>query len=760
VTKSTICTLLGLCLWGASASAQIAPTLRFDIPDGGLATAIARFEAAAHVTVVVPDGVPVEALTSPGVSGVYTVEQALSQLLSGTMIGFRAGAPGIYSLEVRVSPTAVEVTAAPGPYKAETSSTATRTPTPLRDVPQTLLVVPRALLVDQNAQSVAEAVKSVPGVTVAQGEGNRDQLVLRGFSSPSDFFVNGVRDDQERFRDLYNVESLEVLQGPAAVLFGRGGAGGIVNLVTRQPVRGAASTVAFSLGSFDRKRATAQVGRSIGSRATMLVSAVGESSGGFRESFYLRRYGINPTVAVDVGRATTLTFSGEFLSDRRLADRGIPSQDGRPVAVPATQLFGSSSQNEARSGVNSATATVEHGFSGGLRLRNHFLAGRYGKVYRNVYAGSAVGAAGTFTLSAYDHDNNRTNVFNQTDVTYGAATGPLNHSLVAGAEISRQFQDETRHTAANIPGVPVAASDRDANFDAAPLAFDRRATSTGLATYVQDQIAVSRRWKAVLGLRVDRFSVAVDNHLPGVGDLSRSDLATSPRAGVIYQPNATASLYGSYTYTFLPSGQTLGLAPTTVDLEPEDARNYEAGAKLDLLRQRLNLSAAVFRLDRNHVRSTDPLDSTRFVQTGQQRTGGVTLSAAGSLLPQWKVSAGYAWLNARITQATSSAPAGRTVGLVPTHQIAVWTTYDVSTRWGGGGGVTSQSRTYTSFSNEVVLPAFFRLDAVVYHRLRGYRLAVNADNVLNARYYATANGDNNISPAAPRSIQLSLSTTF
>jgi catecholate siderophore receptor len=754
---SPLAALVGLAMLTGTAFAQ---SIRFDIPAGPLSTAIARFEAAAHVHITAPSEAPISTLTSPGVSGVYEVEQALRLLLDGTKLGFRSTAPGTYALEVRVAPEAVEVTATAIPYRTEASETATKTLTPLRDIPQTLHIVPRELLVDQNARSVADAVKTVPGVSVAQGEGNRDQVVLRGISSSSDFFVNGVRDDQERFRDLYNVQSLEVVQGPAAVLFGRGGAGGIVNLVTRKPMRGAPSEVSVEFGSEDRKRGVAQISAPLGTRAALLLNVMGEDSGGFRDGYFLRRYGINPTVRFDAGRATTLTVGFEHLSDRRLADRGIPSQAGRPVAVAASQFFGSPTQNHAHSSVDSVSTTFEHRFSSGFRLQNSLLAGKYDRSYQNVYPGSAVSAGGTFTLSAYDHVTNRTNAFNQTDLTYNLKIGRTIHTLLFGTEVGHQFQDDLRHTASNIPDVALSNSIRDANFQTAPLAFDRNAAANIVAGYVQDQIAWSRRWKSVVGVRTDRFAVAVDNHLPGIADLSRTDVAASPRAGLIYQPNGVASFYTSYAYTFLPSGQTLGLATNTVDLKPEDARNYEAGARLELLDKRLNLSAAVFRLDRNHVRNTDPTDPTRLVQTGQQRTEGVSVSAAGSLLPQWKLYGGYANLNARLTEDTSSGPAGRKVGLVPRNQLTLWSTYDLWKQWGAGGGVIAQSSTSTSFTNQVELPAFARVDAVVYRRIRGYRIALNVENLLNARYYPTANSDNNISPGAPRNVQLSLTATF
>ena len=736
-----------------------AQTFRFDIPEGPLDAAVAAFEAVTGLRVSVP-GVELRMFTSPGVTGAHSAEQALERLLAGTPLRFRGVAGGHYALDIEIAPERVEVTARLVPYRIVESAAATRTATPLRDTPQTLTIVPRQLLVDQNAQSVADAVRNVPGVTIGQGEGNRDQIVMRGNATTSDFFVNGIRDDQERFRDLYNVQSIEVVLGPAAVLFGRGGAGGIVNLVTKAPLRGAPSEATVEFGSYDRKRGTAQIELPLGSKAAFHLSAMGEDSGGFRNGYFLERHGVNPTVRVDLSSATTVTFGFEHLRDRRLADRGIPSQRGVPVAAGPGQFFGSTSQNDAQSGVDSVSATVEHRFGSGLRLRNSFLVGQYDKSYRNVYAGSAVNAAGTFSLAAYTHENTRTNAFNQTDLVYDAKIGGAMHTLLVGIEAGRQLQDEQRHTPATITGVPVSDSVRDASFASAALTIDRGASSNIFAVYAQDQITFTPRWKAVVGARLDRFTVSVDDHMPGARDLTSRDTPMSPRAGLIYQPTDTASIYTSYSYTFLPSGQTLGLAVNTAELDPENAKNYEVGTKLDLLDRRLSVSAAIFRLDRNNVKNTDPADPTRLVLTGQQRTDGVSVSAAGSLSPRWTLYGGYANLNARVTADTAAAPAGRTVGLVPRSQLTLWSTYDVSTHWGSGGGVLSQSRMFTSFSNQVELPGFTRLDAVVYYRLRGYRIGINADNVLNTGYYSTAHSDNNISPGSPRNVHVTFSAAF
>jgi catecholate siderophore receptor len=758
-----ICSILALAAAPARADG---PTYRFAIPPAPVADVIAAFTAITGVTVDLTAVDGIGTLPSPGVAGELTAEQALEQLLAGTALAARRNATAgdgtgkTYTLELRLEPERVEVTGRAEPYRPGVSSTATRTLTALRDLPQTLTVLPRELLADQNSQSLGSAMRNVAGVTVAQGEGNRDQLVIRGISTASDFFVNGVRDDQERFRDLYNVQSVEVLQGPAAVLFGRGGAGGVVNLVTTRPSRQMPSEVVVSLGSFDHKRATAQLGGGLNDKIAYRLNLMTEDSGGFRDAFFLKRYAVNPTLGFDLDASTTLTVGFEHLSDHRLADRGIPSQAGRPLAVAAHQLFGSERQNDARSGNDTASVIVEHRFSPRLLLRNSFLSGRYDKFYQNVYPGSAVNAAGSFSLAAYNHDVDRINTFNQTDLIYTARLAGMTHTLLAGTEFGHQFQDELRQTAANIANVSVAAPVRDADFAAAPTTVNRQATSDIAAAYVQDQMTLGGGFKAVVGARTDRFAVRVDDNLPANVDLARTDVATSPRAGLIYQPSRVASFYTSYSYTFLPSGQTLGLAVNTAQLTPENARNYEVGTKLDLLGQRLNISAAVFRLDRNNVKNTDSNDPNRLVLTGQQRTEGVTLSTSGRLLPKWTVFGGYSFLNARITQNTSAAPAGRLVGLVPRSQLNLWSTYDLSDRWGAGGGVIRQAKMFASFSNQVELPAFTRVDAVVYYRINRYRLALNAENLLDTSYYSTANGDNNISPGAPRSVQLSFRVMF
>ena len=731
--------------------------IQFDIPAGSLVDALAIFQRTSGVTV--QSIASLDQLTSRGVRGAFSAADALSQLVEGTGLAARQTASRTCVLEPASPVHRVQTTGMIPHYVREESAAATRTNTRLLDVPQTVNVVPRALLDDQHAQSVADAVRNVPGVSIAQGEGNRDQLVLRGMSTASDFFVNGIRDDQERFRDLYNVESVEVVQGPAAVLFGRGGAGGIVNLVTT-PAQNSPSEMNVEIGDDQHKRATARLGVSMGARAFLRVNGMAEDSGGFRDGYFLRRGGINPVAALKVGAQSTLTVSFEHLRDHRLADRGIPSRAGHPADVDTSQLFGSRDQNEARSGVDSAALTLDHPLAHSVRLRNSFLAGRYDKFYQNVYPGSAISAGGTLTLSAYNHATDRTNVFNQTDLIVRGRAGGVDHVLLGGIEVGRQAQDETRRTAASILDVPMVDSVRDANFTAAPLAVLRTADATTVAAYAQDQIAFLSRWKAIAGVRVDRFSVSVDDLLPANADLSRVDIAASPRAGLIFQPTARTSIYTSYSYTFLPSGERLGLAANTAELRPENAVNYEVGTKLSVFGDRLTLAAAVFHLDRNNVKSVDPANPARLVLTGQQRTEGVTISAAGRITSRWELAGGYAGLDPRITRTTSAAPAGRRPGLVPRHQASLWTAHDLTRVFRLAAGIVSQTASFTSFTNAVRLPGYTRVDASAFYRIKGSTLSLGVTNLFDTRYYPTANGDNNISPGAPRTVLVSLRHVF
>lgn len=650
-------------------------------------------------------------------------------------------------------------------YRATRSATFTKTDTPLKEVPASITVVPEDLIKDQAMRGMSDVLRYVPGTTAAQGEGNRDQMVIRGNNTTADFFVNGSRDDAQIFRDLYNLERVEVLKGPGGMVFGRGGAGGIVNRVTKRPVFGEVGEVSLTAGSWNRQRGTVDVGNKLGDAAAWRLNAMAERADSFRDGVDLERYGINPTITFTPGGNTALTLGYEHFRDERTADRGVPSRNGEPFDDSRSRFFGNADQSEARAIVDSLSVVLEHDF-GGVQLKNSFRATQYDKFYQNVFAGGAIDAAGNVRISAYNNANDRINLFNQTDLTTKFETGGLKHTLLAGVEVGRQLGSNKRKTGTfnGAGNATVSAANPFAVATAfAPSASDanNEITSSTYAVYLQDQIALSEQWKVLAGLRYDKFEVEVDDKRVNSVDLSRTDNEVSPRVGLIWTPTPAQTYYASYSYSFLPSGEQLSLAANTADLAPEKSINYEVGARWDLA-QAVTMSAAVFRNNREDVRAADPANPGFFVQTGEQRTEGIELGLQGDVTPWWQVFAGVAKLDAEITKTTSSAPEGRKVGLVPERMASVWNRFDLGHGWGVGLGVIHQSESYTSFNNTVKLPAFTRFDGAVYYTFAGgkTRLALNVENLTDKEYFPTAHNDNNISPGAPLNAKLTLSAKF
>lgn len=677
---------------------------------------------------------------------------------------------------------------------AERSLSATRTDTPLRDVPQAITVVTGEQIRDRSVQSMSEAVRYVPGIGITQGEGNRDGLVFRGNSSTADFFVDGMRDDVQYYRDTYNIERIEAFKGPNAMIFGRGSPGGLLNRVGK--VADWRETAAFSLqaGSWDKRRATADVGHVFGEDASMRVAAVWEDSGGYRDGTGLQRIGFNPTVAFLPGENTRIVLGYEYFSDERTADRGIPSRTTLiggtrlPVATGRSTFFGDPDGSVADVELHALTALVEHDFGDGTVMRNRTRYADYDKLYRNVFPGNVNEAAGTVSLSAYDNATRRRNLFNQTDLVFSRRFGATEHKFMVGAEYGRQDSDNRRRSGSfavgagtpcrnTAPGgvaatcsVPLTSPTVRADVTYAASATD--ANNTGLVTlaalYAQDQIEFSPRWSAIVGLRYDRFEVdATDRRAataPADRRLASRDDLWSPRAGVVFKPVPALSLYASYGITFLPrSGEQLGsLAVNNQSLEPERFENVELGAKWEL-RPGLIAEAAAYRLDRSNAAVADPADPTRLLllDGDSQRIDGVELSLSGAITEDWRVVASYARQDARTVQAVGTTPAGRTLPQTPETSVGLWNRIDLGERWGIGLGASFRSASFASISNAVTLKPYTRWDAAVFYRFDARVSAqLNIENLFDKVYYPSAHSDNNITPGAPRAAWLTLELKF
>ena len=752
----------------------------FSSPGQPLANALLAYSTQYDVQVLV-DAAATAGIQAPAVSGNLTAEEALNRLLAGTRIAGRftdprtailakAGSGGAVALgAIQIEGKALTGGAgAVDGYVAGATRSGTRTDTPLRDVPQAIAVVTQEQMQDLSVQSLGGAIRYVPGVQVHQGEGNRDQVVLRGNSSSADFYLDGARDDVQYFRDLYNTDRVEVLKGPNAMAFGRGGSGGVVNRVSKEADGSRIREATLQGGSFDNKRGSFDVGDTVMDRVAVRLNGVYENSDTFRDYGNIERYGIAPTVTIKPNESTKLRFGYEYLSDYRTADRGIPSFNGRPVDVRPEQYFGNPNLSWSDAEVNSVCGLIEHETSSGIAIRNYTRYSVYDKKYQNVYPGSAVGAAGTLTLSAYNNAIQRTNVTNQTDITGTVPTAFGTHKLLAGIELARQESDAFRNTGffnntSTSITVPVGGS---VNFT--PVTFRQSATdansnsTVGIgAVYAQDQYEINRWISVIGGARFDSFDLDYLDKRTNT-NLSRDDNMVSPRLGLVTKPWEPLSLYASYSKTYLPSAgdQFATLTTATQALKPEEIENYEIGAKWDV-RPDLSFTGAIYRLDRQNTRATDPTDPTRFVPTGASRTTGVELTVTGRITPRWQVIGGYAYQDAEIVKTTSAARAGAKVALVPEHTFALWNRYDITEMWGAGVGVIHQSDQFAAVDNTVTLPSFTRIDGAVFFTLSPmWKAQMNVENIFGEKYCPTVDGNNNISPGSPRAFRASVTAKF
>ncbi len=670
------------------------------------------------------------------------------------------------TLQVAAFTDSVTVSAPPT-YRTPSVSSAMKTPTPLRDVPQSITVISRQLIADQLMQSVADALRYVPGVSVHQGENNRDQVVIRGNSSSADFFLDGVRDDVQYYRDLYNLDRIEAIKGPNATMFGRGGGGGVVNRVTKEAGFMPVQALTIQAGSYDDRRVAGDVNRALNDRVAFRLNGMYENDGSFRHGVTLERYGLNPTFTLQPNADTKLTFGYETLYDHRVSDRGIPSFQGRPIDADPSTVYGNPAVGWVNARVNLASASVDHQ-AGRLHVHNRTLVGYYDRGYQNYVPGAVSPDGSTLTVTAYNNATTRTNVFNQTDVTYPAVVHGVAHTVVAGAEFGTQLTDNVRNTGFfNNTSTSIAIPLTTA-LVTTPLTFRQSATDADnhlranvAAAYAQDQMQLSSTVRLVAGLRYDHFDLLYHDNRSGL-DLARPDNLVSPRGALVYKPIERVSMYGSYTMSYLPSSgdQFSSLTVVTQQVKPERFANYEVGAKWDV-RDSLSLNAAVYRLDRTNTRATDPNDPTRIVQTGSQRTNGAEIGVTGAITPRWQIAGGYGWQDAFVASATTSAPLGAVVGQVPHHTLSLWNRYQVGPRLGGGLGVVYRSDMFAAFDDAVTLPSYVRADAAVFVALSSQlRLQLNVENLLNATYYVNADSNTNISPGSPRAIRVALVTRF
>ncbi|MDB5840942.1 MAG: TonB-dependent siderophore receptor [Herminiimonas sp.] len=665
-------------------------------------------------------------------------------------------------------------------YAAKQSTTATKTDTDLRDTPQAISVVTEAQISDQAAQSLQEALLYTPGVNFAQGEGNRETPIFRGISTTGDFFVDGVRDDVQYYRDLYNIERVEVFRGPNAMIFGRGATGGLINRVTKTPSWTPGYGGSLTFGSWANRRATVDINQPLNQDLAFRLNGLYENSNSYRDGVSIERSGVNPTLSWRVAPKTMVTVGYEYFKDDRIADRGISSYLGAPVQTDRSTFFGNAAGSPTGTTLNAATALIEHTFDNGALLRNRARYADQDKFYQNVFPGAVNAAGNAVAISAYNNAMTRESWFNQTDLIFPLVTGAVKHKILVGAEFGQQDTDNFRNTGF-FPGNATSVSVPLSNpVTFAPIVYRQSATdadNTGkakvAALYLQDQIELSPQFQIVAGLRYDKFKVDFKNNRTAQ-TFRTDDGLVSPRVGVIYRPIEPLSLYANYSIAYLPRAgdQLSSLNLTTAALEPEKFKNYELGAKWDVS-PNVAATAAVYRLDRTNVVVLDPSDpaNTRTMLSDGQRSEGLELSLVGNLSSAWSATGGYSYTDARFIADTSATlRAGGRVAQVPKHTFSLWNRYEFNPKIAAALGVIYRGKTFAANEQiataaapipNVTLPGYTRVDAAFFYKIdKNLQAQVNIENLFDKKYYAFANSNTNITPGSPRAIRVGLVARF
>ena len=658
-------------------------------------------------------------------------------------------------------------------YLKKRISSATKTDTRIRDIPQSISVITEEQIKDQSLLGLTDAIKYSPGVMTGQGEGNRDSVWFRGNQSTSDLFVDGVRDDVQYYRDLYNIDRVEVLMGPNGMIFGRGGVGGVINRVTKEAHWENKNELRMQGGAYNHKRSSIDLNSGINETLAVRINAMIEDSGSFRQGVESEKKAINPTFTFKPSDKTKIVVGMEYFNDKRTNDRGIPSVDNGlksyPYSTSRSTFFGNASQSPNEAIVKNGYAIIDHTFDNSMSVKNTTRFSDYDKYYQNVYANSSVQANGTLTIDGYYDNTQRQNFFNQTDLIYNFKTGSVSHKLLTGLEIGLQENQNYRIVNSGTDPTPLASN------PFALLTFNSsrsRNTSTDIsnqAIYLQDQIYLNEQFQIIAGLRYDKFKTKFNDSVTIANSASINDQFISPRVGLVYKPIEPVSLYTNYSLSYLPrTGEQLtSITSSNKSFDPEKFTNIEAGIKYDLL-QSFSISSSIYRLERSKIAITDPSSPTNTIIVDGQVTKGFELGVAGKLFDSYSMYGGYTYQDAEITknQGTGDAQitSGTPLGHVPKHTFSLWNKYEMNETWSAALGVISRSDMFAATpttSTAVKLPGYARLDAAIYANInKQTKLQLNIENLLDKTYYQSAHNNNNIMYGYPLTARATLTYTF
>ena len=646
--------------------------------------------------------------------------------------------------------------------------TALKTPVPIIDVPQTLSIVTDDEIRKQGFRELGDIVRYTPGVNTSQGEGHRDSIVFRGVRSTADFYLDGVRDDVQYYRSLYNLEQVEILRGPNALLFGRGGTGGIINRVTKKAVLDE-QFGSFDMGadSFEAFDFAVDYNVSTGEKSALRINFHSDTLENHRDYYDGDRYGFNPTLRLEISPATTLDLSYEHADHERFIDRGVPTLNGEPVEAFEEIVFGDTDTNLQTLRADIYRANLSHEFSDTRKGNLVVQYSDFQKLYKNYYA-SGYSGGDTFTADGYLDPTERNNLIISGNIVNEFQTGSAKHTLLVGAEIIDTENENYRYNTFFITteddnevfnitrpinfGVN-AAGVRTYNDFTADLKSSTQSDIEVTSIYIQDQIDVTDNFKVLLGGRLDNFDITVRDIKKGTSE-SREDEEFSPRVGLIYKPQENISLYVSYAESFLPrSGEQFKkLDANAARLDPDVYESTEVGVKWNI-RPGLSFTASYF--DSEQTVATRDSDTGENSEIVGLQVDGIELELKGQVTEKLSLVIGYSDLDGETAK-------GGEPREIPEYTASLWATYEVNDRFGIGLGITSQGE--SNIKNDkpgLILPDYTRVDFAAYYDLADdLSIQLNVENVTDELYFPHSHSTHQASVGEPLNARISLRKTF
>ena len=635
-------------------------------------------------------------------------------------------------------------------------TTATRTSTPARYAPQAIDSVKTSNVLDYGINSLGEALSGIPNVS-STADTRFDSLRIRGFDASNDFYLDGIRDDSQYVRDLHNIERIEVLKGPAAVLYGRGSQGGIINRVSKMPQFGRQSSIQAQGGSEDLRSLYADLSTDPSDTISLRLNMGNEDKNSFRDNVSGNRQLFAPSMSWQITPDLNWLVQYEYSRYNRTPDRGIPSINGRPADVSRGTSYGGKN-DYIDDKTQNLRSRLSYELSENWQLRHTLGVFKLDSEFENTYLTGYNPITNRVDRQSWQQDMSTRNIFNNVEIEGGFDTFGLEHRLLTGLEIGSQRRDPKLYKALSAPSVDLYNPDRNLRTTGAmPTFSDSHTEVESQGLYVQDQIRFNDQWQVLAGLRYDRFDIESTNYLKKTDrTVDRQSHSTSPRLGVVWTPLENHSFYASWTKTFSPvGGGLIGITPGAVgntnDLSPELTKQKEIGVKSDWMGDRLSTTLAVYELELYNRRTRDPLDPTITLLSGLQRSRGIELTASGKLGGNWYMRGGIGLQDATVVKDNNGLE-GKRINGVAKRNGSLFITWKPEMGWYAETGLTLVGQRYADNSNTTVLPGYGRWDALAGYREKDWDVSGALTNLTDRYYYESATSAAQIMPGEPRSL--------